>query len=204
MKAKTTETTETTGSRMLVCTAKLKSVAPIAFSRPVQSEKNTGESHDAFEKRTWRERLHVNSEGRAFIPPMALKNALSEVAKYLGETVPGQGKATYTKHFEAGVMVIDPIDLGVSAEDVKGQTMFVPASGRRGDGKRVWKTFPVIPEWTGGVTIYVMDPLLIDKPDVIERYLSHAGKFIGMGSFRPRNNGFFGRFDVVEFKSNVE
>ncbi len=187
---------------MLKVTATITGVSPISFSAPIQSLKNTGESHDAFEQRTWRERVHVNAEGEVFIPPSALKNCLSEVAKYLGESVPGKGKSTYTKHVEAGVLVTDPIMLGVKGESVAGERLFVPASGKRGDGKRVWKTFPVIPQWSGAVVIYLLDPILVDKPAKIEEYLGHAGKFIGLGRFRPRNNGFYGRFNVSDFKTS--
>jgi hypothetical protein len=131
---------------------------------------------------------------------MALKNCLAEVAKFLGETVPGRGKATYTKHFEAGLLVTDPLMLGVKAKDVAGERLFVPSDGKRGGGTRVWKTFPVIPKWETRATIYVLDPVLADKPEKIEEYLNHAGKFIGLGRFRPRKNGFNGRFTISEFK----
>lgn len=184
---------------MLRITSTLKSKSPISFSAPIQSTRETGEGHDAFENRTWRERLHVNEEGFVFIPPMALKNCLTEVAQYLGESVPGKGKATYTKHFTAGIMVIDPMILPVEAENIKGEHLYVPADGRRGGSKRVWKTFPVVPQWEVDATIYALDPILIDKPEKIHEYLKHAGMFIGMGRFRPRNNGYYGRFDVVSF-----
>src|SRR3990172_423100 len=120
---------------MLVCSVRIEGTAPISFSRAIQSTKNTGEGADAFEERTWRERLHVGKDGIVFIPPMAVKNALSEVAKYLSEVVPGKGKATYTKHFEAGISVIEPLMLGVKADKVDGERLFVPADGKRGSGK---------------------------------------------------------------------
>ena len=185
---------------MLRITCTITGVSPISFSAPIQSVKNTGESHDAFEQRTWRERLHVDAKGIVFIPPNAIKNCLSDVAKYLSESVPGKGKATYTKYFEAGILCTDPVSLGVKGSEVAGNRLFVPASGKRGDGKRVWKTFPVIPQWSGTVVIYVLDPILIDRPEKIKEYLGHAGKFIGLGFFRPRNNGYLGRFDISDFK----
>lgn len=185
---------------MITCTATLVGISPISFSAPIQSQKNTGESHDAFENRTWRERIHVDKNGDAFIPPMAMKNCLSEVAKYLSESVPGKGKATFTKHFEAGISVIQPMALGVKAHKIDGERLFVPASGKRGDGKRVWKTFPYLPEWKVDVEIIVIDPVLVDKPEKVHEYLKHAGQFIGMGRFRPRNNGYYGRFNVENFK----
>lgn len=186
---------------MLKVSAKIVGISPISFSAPIQSVRNTGEGHDDFETRTWRERLHVNADGKVFIPPGAMKNCLSEVAKYLQESVPGKKGSTYTKLYEAGVMVTDPLDLGVVAASVAGERLFVPSDGKRGGGKRVWKTFPVIPAWACEVIIYLLDPILIDKPDKVREYLEHAGKFIGMGRFRPRNNGFYGRFKVDSFAS---
>lgn len=185
---------------MIRCSVNIIGISPLSFSAPIQSTKNTGESHDAFETRTWRERIHHDREGTAFIPPMALKNCLSEVAKYLSESVPGKGKSTYTKHFEAGISVIEPLNLGVKADAIDGERLFVPASGKRGDGKRVWKTFPYLPEWKTSAEILILDPIL--KPEKIEEYLKFAGQFIGMGRFRPRNNGYYGRFKIESFTSD--
>lgn len=186
---------------MLKCLFTIKGMSPISFSAPIQSKKNTGEAHDAFEERTWRERMHVDTSGEVFIPPTAIKNCLSDVAKYLSESVPGKGKSTYTKHIEAGVLVTDPLPLGVKAADVDGERLFVPSDGKRGGGSRVWKIFPIIREWVASGELYLLDPILIDKPDKIREYLDHAGKFIGLGRFRPRNNGFYGRFVVEWFKA---
>jgi len=193
---------------MIICEFEIVGTSPLSFSAPIQSLKNTGEGNDAFEERTWRERLRVNAEGNGIITPMAIKNCLSECAKYLSESVPGKGKATYTKHFEAGVLVTEPLVViqsdgsTVTRKDVKPNRLFVPASGKRGDGKRVWRTFPIIQDgWTAKGSLYAMDPVLADKPDKIAEYLGHAGKFIGIGTFRPRNNGYFGRFIVKSFKS---
>jgi hypothetical protein len=181
--------------------ALLKSESPYSQSAPVRSEKNTGESNDAFAVRTWREHMHVNGDGEVFIPGAAVKNCLAECAKYLSETVPGKGKATYTKHIEAGVLIPDPVCLGIKVETVEGEKLFLPSDGIRGSGKRVWKTYPLIREWKGWVEIILLDPILIDTPDKIREYLVHAGKFIGLGRFRPRNNGCYGRFSVAKFET---
>lgn len=184
---------------MKTVTAHIKGISPISFGRPIQSVKNTGEGHDDFEQRTWRERLHVNKDGNVFIPPMAVKNCLSDCARFLSESVPGKGKATYTKHFEAGTMVIQPVELGIKAASVPSEKLYVPSDGRKGGPKRVWKYFPLIAEWEGNAEVVLLDPLLIAKPEKVREYLEHAGKFIGLGRFRPRNGGFYGRFTVESF-----
>ncbi|OEU68409.1 MAG: hypothetical protein BBJ57_02270 [Desulfobacterales bacterium PC51MH44] len=176
--------------------ASLKSVAPISFSRYHNVEKLEKELHDDYEKRTWRSRMHVNKDNKVFIPANMFKNCLSECAKYLSIQVPGKGKSLYTKHFEAGVMVTDPLVLDVSPGDVEGEWLHVPSDGRRGGTKRVPKCFPFIPEWAGDVIYYVFDETITE--DVFKYVLEESGRFIGIGSFRPRNNGYKGRYEVEE------
>jgi len=177
---------------MITATASLRSVSPYGQSRFHNSEKLEKEGPDAYERRTWRNKLHAMPDGRIFIPPMAFKNCLSEAAKYLGMQIPGKGKSTFTKHFEAGVLVTEPLVLPTKAADAEGLWLLVPASGRRGDGKRVQKCFPFISEWSGNVTFLILDETITEA--VFKYHLDQAGKFIGIGYFRPRNNGFWGRF----------
>jgi hypothetical protein len=188
---------------MLTLECDLVSAGPILFSRKISSERNTGESHEAFEKRTWRERMHVNAEGYVFIPACALKRTLENVAQYLSESVPGKGKATYTKHFKAGIMVIQDIELQPQTKDkdVKGVWMNVPSDGKRGGSKRVDRCFPVITEWRGHAEIILVDPILIDAPGKVEEYLGHAGKFVGLMSMSPRNGGSYGRFSIKNIRT---
>jgi len=176
--------------------ATLKSVSPYSQSRFYNTEKLNKENHADYEKRTWRDRLHVNKDGFVFVPPMAFKNCLSEAAKYLSIQIPGKGKATYTKHFEAGVLCMDPLILPIKKDDVEGEWLHVPSDGRRGGTKRVEKCFPVIHEWNGDVVFHILDDTITE--DVFENHLIQAGQFIGLGRFRPRNNGYYGRFSVEE------
>jgi hypothetical protein len=180
---------------MKTAVATLKSISPYSQSRHHVTPKLDKESAADYEARTWRQRLHATDDGFVFIPPMSFKNCLSEVAKYLSVQIPGKGKSTYTKHIEAGILVTDPLVLPNRASDVAPEWLFVPADGRRGSGKRVDRCFGVIPQWGGEVTFYVMDETV--TKDVLLHHLKQAGQFIGIGRFRPRNNGYYGRF-VVE------
>jgi len=179
---------------MKTAIATLKSVSPYSQSRHYTVDKLEKELARDYEARTWRERLHVTENGNVFIPPMSFKNCMSEAAKFLGMQIPGKGKSTYTKHVEAGVLVTEPLVLPNQKDEVKGEWLFVPSDGVRGSGKRVDKCFPVIHEWSGEVTFYILDETVTE--DVFKKILSQAGMFIGIGRFRPRNNGFYGRFSV--------
>lgn len=180
---------------MHVATATLKSVSPYSQSRYHNTDKLDKESPDNYERRTWRERVHTNGDGRIFIPPMAFKNCIAESAKYLSIRIPGKATSTYTKHFEAGVLVVDPLQLETTKDEVEGEWLFVPADGKRGSGKRVMKCYPRINEWQGDVIFHVLDDTITEG--VFMEHLQQAGRFIGIGRFRPRNNGFYGRFEIV-------
>jgi len=179
---------------MKVARATLKSCACYSQSKHINAAKLEKESPDDYERRTWKERLHVTTDGRVFIPPMSFKNSLTEVAKFLSMKIKGQRNATYTKHFTAGVLVTEPLVLQTKADDVQGEWLFVPADGVRGSGKRVMKCFPRIDEWHGDVLFHVLDDTITEP--VFEEHLRNAGQFIGIGRFRPMNNGYYGRFNV--------
>lgn len=179
---------------MKTATCHLRSVVAYSQSRAHGVPKEDREASDAYERRTWREKLHYGQSGEVFIPPMSFKNCLSEAAKYLSRQIPGKGKTTYTKHFEAGVLVTEPVMLGIQKDDVDGEWLFLPADGVRGSGKRVWKCFPVIPEWSATVEFAVFDDTV--TKEVFTDHLAEAGRFIGIGRFRPRNNGYYGRFVI--------
>jgi hypothetical protein len=175
----------------------LESVSNYSQSRHYDEEtvpKLKQELFNDYEKRTWRHRMHVNEGGYVFIPPMALKNCLSEAAKYKSEKIAGKGNTTYTKKFESGILVVDPLVLPIKAEDVPGEWLFLPPDGIRGSGKRVNKCFPLIAHWAGEVTFYILDEIITEE--IFVAHLKDAGSFIGVGRFRPSRNGFYGRFTV--------
>lgn len=189
---------------MKIYKAHLKSISPYSQARHHNTPKleEVNESHAAHEKRTWREKLHTNKEELVFIPPMSFKRCLDATAKYLSINVPGKGSAKFTKHFEAGVMVTEPLVLLIKKGNVESEELFVPADGRRGGSTRVWKTFPIIQEWEGEVIFLVLDEII--TKDVFKKHLDMAGKFIGIGRFRPEKAGYYGRFKVVKIQEVKE
>lgn len=186
---------------MKIATCKLQSLSPLSMSRYHETEKLNKELPDDYRKRTWREFLHYDKDGQVFIPPMMLKNALSAAAQFLGVQIPGKGKSTYTKHFEAGVLVIEPSYIGIHKDEVECENLFLPSDGKRGSGKRVVKTYPIIREWQTESQFTVVDDMITQ--DVFKYHIEQAGTFIGLGRFRPRNNGYYGRFRLVEMSWKI-
>lgn len=179
---------------------KLVSRSPYSQSRYIQEKKPRDESHADFEKRTWMQRCHYNEEGHVYIPPMSFKNCLSEAAKYKSIKIPGKGKSTYTRHIRSGILVTDPLVLPYTKETIQHEWLHVSSTGIPAGASRVEKCFPLIPKWEGEVEFLILDEIVTQ--DVFEDHLRDAGSFIGVGRFRPSNNGFYGRFSVESIQWN--
>lgn len=182
---------------MKTCLARLRSASPYSQSKSYERfiPKLDKEQANDYETRTWREKCHTDDKGYLFIPGMSLKMSLDAAAKFLGNKIPGKRNSTYTKHFVAGVLVLENGPLAVKKDEVEPEWLFVNADGVRGSGKRVWKCFPLVREWETTVTFYVADETI--TKEVLEVHLAEAGKFIGIGRFRPERGGFKGRFEVA-------
>ena len=56
------------------------------------------------------------------------------------------------------------------------------------------KYFPTFRDWCAELRIEILDDIIND--DVFERVITEAGKFVGLGVFRPESGGYYGRFSV--------
>jgi hypothetical protein len=187
-----------------IAKAVLRGTSPYSQSRMHETPKLNKELPAAYEERTWRNKMHVNEDGYVQIPPMAWKNCVAEAAKFLSIQVEGKGKATYTKHFEAGILVTEYSPLDIKSDDVEGEWLFLPSDGVRGSGKRVKKCLPKIPTgWKTEAEFFIFDDTITES--IFLTHLKQAGQLIGIGTFRPRNNGYWGRFIVesLEWKDYV-
>lgn len=182
---------------MRTVTVTLESAAPYSQSRMHDAPKLDKETHDAYDRRTWREKATYDTAGIVHIPAMGFKQSLDRAAKVLGEQIPGKGKNTYSKFFTSGVLCTGDVSLGVHKDEVASQTINANADGVRGSGKRVKRTFPVIPSWKSTAEFIILDDTI--TPDVFERTLTTAGQIVGVGRFRPENGGLNGRFKPVKF-----
>jgi len=179
----------------------ISSVSPLSWSKYHKTPKLERESGEAYEARTWREKIHKDDQGKVFIPPMAFKNCLVSIAKYLSMQIKGQGKKTYTAKFSSGIMIAEPVFLNngnkpITIDGLIQETLFVPSQGANKGGSRVEKTFPLIKEWQCSVYCHILDEII--TKDIFAKHFEEAGRFIGVGRFRPENNGYYGRFEVID------
>lgn len=177
-------------------TVRISGSAPYSASRAHEAEKLPKETPDAYEARTWMQKAHIK-DGKVYIPQMAFKIGLDRAAKMLGRQIPGKGKATYTKFFESGVIVTDPVFIA-KEEDMLCERIHANADGVRGSGKRVWRKFPRFDTWRGKVVFHIISDEI--TKDVFEEAVKYAGMAVGVGRFRPERGGFFGRYTVEGFE----
>jgi hypothetical protein len=181
---------------LIVARARLKSLSPYSQSKGHETPMLDKEQHDAFDKRTWREKAHVGADGRVFIPPMALKSCPTEAAAFLKLRIPGRGRSEYGKHLAAGVLCVQPLVLPIHKDDLKHEDVHCDSNGQRNSGSRVWRRFPIIDAWEGVAEFNILDRTI--TPDIFIQHLVAGGQFVGIGRFRPINRGWFGRFELVD------
>lgn len=173
----------------------LKGISPYSQSRNHDSPKLDGETADAFDQRTWRNKLNVSTTGEVVIPAHGVMQAFAAAAKYSKRQIPGQGKATWTAKFQAGIALLEDPSLAISPDDANCITISANADGVRGSGKRVTRRFPIVNEWETTFEVYILDPIITQ--DVFREMVEIAGMFIGLGRFRPEKGGTNGRFKIV-------
>lgn len=183
---------------MLKAICKIRSNSPIQFGQHYVVDTLDNENKNDYEKRTWRERGHYDDKNNAVIPSSFFKRAIEEAAKLAGRRIPGQGKATYTKHFLSGIQVEHDINLKVKKDKIEGKWVFVSSDGTRGGSSRVSKCFPTVPKWEGTLEVTIFTDKI--TKEIFTITLKEAGLFTGLGVYRPLNGGTNGRFEVISIK----
>jgi hypothetical protein len=189
-----------------IATVTISGITPMTQSRQHDEPKLEGESMNDYDIRTWRSKLTVDTrDGKKtiVIPVHGVHQCIAAAAKYSKRQIPGQGKATWTAKFTAGISLLDHPALNIDPDSVSAITISANADGVRGSGKRVPRRFPVIPAgWTTTFDVLILDPII--TKDVFVEMMELAGIFVGLGQFRPQSGGTNGRFQVksVEWADN--
>jgi hypothetical protein len=185
----------------ITATVTLKSMSPMTQSAPYDDPALEGESPADRDKRLWRRHLHTIGDNAA-IKATAMHKAIAAAAKYSGKKITGKGAKTWTAKFEAGIVILEDIDLGIPAADVQPITLFMNLDGRRGGSVRGHRTFPHILAWEATFDILILDPEITKA--IFEEMMELAGLFVGIGQYRPEKGGNNGRFEMtaLEWKAD--
>ncbi|WP_232876941.1 hypothetical protein [Acetobacter sicerae] len=176
------------------CHVIIKGISPYSPSKVIP-DKPKEHSHAEWDEMTWREKAHVNGDGKVFIPFMAFKKALSASARLTIRKVSGKGNKTFSSIVTAGILIDTPLVLNMTKDDLISEKFLVSSTGDpTGKGSRVIRTFPRVDVWGGKLTFHIFQEDV--SKNVFEEYLTEAGMMIGVGRFRPENGGVNGRFQI--------
>ena len=140
-----------------------------------------------------RAEFHAYSDSEGFyIPTDQLRGALINAGAMVKAKV-GNAKKSM-KNIVAGMFFIkeEKIRLPKEYEIDKRSAVNRVIKARIITIRPKWKS------WKAKVTIQV-DNDTITK-ETVEQIITYAGQYIGIGSFRPTNNGMFGRFTLIHIK----
>jgi hypothetical protein len=174
----------------------IKGISPLLMNRPDILEmsdkaKERLSGKDVMEQQ-FITKQYRNADGKLYIPDTHLKGAIVEAGK--GVKVTGKGKATYSKIVGYAV-IVKPFE--ILHEKTKLEKHIVLAVNPNTKGRNPLCR-PMLPEWFASFEIeYDNDEI---PEEALKTILDKAGKYVGIGDWRPAKKGTFGRFIVTEFK----
>ena len=133
-----------------------------------------------------------NDKGKCYIPSEHFRGALIIAGTYVKGKVGAQTKSM--KSTVAAMFFVEPDQIIVSDYNEI-------------DKRSAWnhhakaRIIVIRPKW---IKLSVSFTLLVDNDTItnetIKAILEYAGRYVGIGSFRPTKNGSFGRFEIASFK----
>lgn len=106
--------------------------------------------------------------------------------------ITGQGKLTYKNLMGSGVVTISPANIPHVHQEFKIDRRPVVIQS-----SRIVRSRPIFDPWALEFTLE-FDEEEVPK-DVLKQIFDYAGRFVGIGDFRPSCGGPFGRFMVTRF-----
>jgi hypothetical protein len=127
-----------------------------------------------------------------YIPADHIRGAMIAAGTYVKSKVGAQTKSM--KSVVAGMMFVENEHIDIPNYDTIDKRSAVNKNVKA-------RVITVRPKWNAGWRAEFT--LLVDNDtihaDMVKQILEYAGNNVGIGSFRPTNNGMFGRFKVVGF-----
>ena len=161
-----------------------------------QWEKNRGlimERPDLSHEDAVRAEYHCyrNSTGKCFIPSDQLRGSFINAGSAVKAKVGGRSKSM--KQVVAAMFMVTPDHIELPDYDSIDKRSAVNKNVKA----RVMVIRPKWSTWEAEFVLKVMNDTI--TKETITQIIEHAGNYVGIGSFRPTNNGMFGRFELKDF-----
>ena len=137
--------------------------------------------------------LYKNSEGKIYVPAYQLEGSMkSESSDHKFK-----GRKTFKNIVSASVSV-EPFELLIKPQSWEPFVIGVRIPPRTGG--RVPSGRPIFKDWSLKFSIACDDSQITSE--ALEEILRDAGKYKGIGAWRPQLAGKYGKFEVVKFQSD--
>lgn len=133
-----------------------------------------------------------NESGKCYIPADQIRGSLIGAGTYMKAKVGGRSKSMKT--IVAATFIPTPDQIIIPDYDCIDKRSAV----NRNIKARVLVLRPKWTIWEASFTLNVHEDTI--TKEAVKELLTYAGNYVGIGSFRPTNNGMFGRFEVVTLK----
>jgi hypothetical protein len=134
----------------------------------------------------------TNEEGKFYLPCEHIRAALINGGTFLKSKVGVRTKSM--KSIVAAMFMVNPEEIFLPDFDAIDKRSAVNKNVKA----RVMVVRPKWTKWTAEFKLCTGEDTFTDKQ--IMELLNTTGSYVGIGSFRPLNNGYFGRFQVKELE----
>jgi len=136
-------------------------------------------------------KLYVNTDGEIYQPSTHIERALIEAGKKI--KMKGAGKSNYSKYFGSMINVEEAEILHIKPKyEIFKALVVIPSTKGR-----IMRYRPLFKEWKLVFNISFEDEI---SSDVLKEALEIAGRYVGIGDWRPEKKGKFGKFQVTSFQ----
>jgi len=173
----------------------IEGTTPILFNRfrdtaiEGKSKKRTGAMAEA----EIEDKLYQDENGKTQLPATYIRNSIVEASKQF--KIVGKGKSTYSK-LVASTVMIEPFYIELKAN--KYEVFRISAVNPMTKGRMMTER-PKYNKWTASFDILLNDDSV--PVSVMNEILEQAGKYVGVGDWRPEKKGMFGKFMITSFKA---
>jgi len=136
------------------------------------------------------DKLYLTADGKPYVPSTYIRNSLIEAGKSI--QIKGRGKSTYSKLLGSSLIVQPDAILINSTSGWEPFTTTVVNPTTKG---RVMVTRPMFKDWKLNFEAVVLDDI---PEEVFRNILDEAGRYVGIGDWRPAKKGMYGKFIVTK------
>ncbi len=133
-----------------------------------------------------------DKDGKCYVPSDHLRGSMINAGAYLKSKVGNSRKSM--KNIVAAMFLIEEEKIFIKDFDEVDKRSAV----NRNVKARIITIRPKWTKWDISFTLSINNHSITEE--TIKDIINHAGDYCGIGSYRPTNNGMFGRFELKEIK----